>query len=194
MGITKTSAKKWVLKKPKYIVATEWGKDAEGADELTNNVYVLETVERDTTTISQDDNETTDVECETSDTPIDSVTTLGKWTVSSQLDDVQPDVVKALCGFFEDKDGNLCAPASYTDKYIQFDVVFADPTDTTGAKYVAARIPKLKMNSKLTFESLNSALGHVTIAGNAEDVDATTTDGKKPTPFMIIKEYDVSGF
>lgn len=61
---TNASAKKFI--KPDYIVATVYNSgDTDGNPQ--GDSYVLEDVVEDTTSISQDDNETTDIECETSD-------------------------------------------------------------------------------------------------------------------------------
>jgi len=189
--VTYTGKTAQKLKKPSYIVATLF---AQGdTDKPTGDTYVFEDIERDTTSVSQDDNDTTTIDRETSDTPIDEVVTLGKWNVSAELDDVQDDLLVDLMGFFKDKDNNVCAPATYTDKYIQFDVAYKNGTDTNGAdKFVAMRVPKLKLNAKLVLESLNSDLGNITIAGTAQNIKVEYETGKfKDTPFIKVADWKV---
>ncbi len=189
--VTYTGQTAQKLKKPSYIVATLFLQ--EDTDTPTGDTYVFEDIERDTTSVSQDDNDTTTIDRETSDTPIDEVVTLGKWQVSAELDDVQDDLLVDLMGFFKDKNGNVCAPATYTDKYIQFDVAYKNGTDTSGNdKYVAMRVPKLKLNAKLVLESLNSDLGNITIAGTAQNIKVEYAEGKyKDTPFIKVNNWTV---
>lgn len=177
------------LKKPSFIVATIFLQG--DTDTPTGDTYIFEDIERDTTSVSQDDNDTTTIDRETSDTPIDEVVTLGKWNVSVDLDDLQDDLLIELMGFFQDKEGNVCAPATYTDKYIRFDVAYKNGTDTSGNdKYVAMRVPKLKLNAKLVLESLNSDLGNITIAGTAQNIKVEYANGKfKDTPFIKVNNW-----
>lgn len=182
--VTYTGDTAMKLKKPSYIVATLF---LEGdVNEPTGDTYVFEDIERDTTSVAQDDNETTTIDRETSDTPIDEVVTLGKWQVAAELDDTQDDLLIALMGFFKDADGNICAPATYTDRYIRFDVAYQIGDD----KFVAMRVPKLKLNSKLVLENLNSDLGNITIAGTAQNIKVNVDGGKtKDTPFIKVNDW-----
>lgn len=187
--VTYTGATAQKLKKPSYIVATLFlQKDT---DNPTGDTYIFEDIERDTTSLSQDDNDTTTIDRETSDTPIDEVVTLGKWNVSAELDDIQDDLLVDLMGFFKDTSGNVCAPATYTDKYIQFDVAYKNGTDDSGNdKFIAMRVPKLKLNAKLVLESLNSDLGNITIAGTAQNIKVPVEGGKtKDTPFIKVNNW-----
>lgn len=187
--VTYTGDKAIKLKKPKYIVGTLFaGSETDGTP--LGDTYVFEDIERDTTKISQDDNDSSDIERETSDTPIDSIVTLGAWQVEAELDDVQEDMLISLMGFFKDSDGNVCAPSSYTDRYIRFEVVYQDPTDNT--KFIAMRVPKLKLNARVVLESMNSDLGNITIAGTAQNIKVKDSDNKdQDTPFMVVKDYTV---
>lgn len=178
------------LKKPSYIVATEWA-DTD-TDSASGDSYILEEIERDTTSLSQDDNDTSNIECETSDTPIDTVVTLGKWQVSAECDNLNADLLVALCGFTKDTNGDAYAPGSYTDKFIQFDVVYKTGEDAQGAdKLVAMRVPKLKLNAKVVFESLNSDLGNITIAGTAQNIKKTVNGKTINSPFVMVASYSL---
>lgn len=177
------------LKKPQYIVATEW-LDTD-TDSASGDSYILEEIERDTTSLSQDDNDTSDIECETSDTPIDTIVTLGKWQVSAECDNLNDDLLVALCGFTKDSTGgNVYAPGAYTDKYIQFDIVYKTGEDSSGNDVlVAMRVPKLKLNAKIVLESLNSDLGNITIAGTAQNIRATVNGKTINSPFVKVASY-----
>lgn len=175
------TAKKFI--KPNAIVVTEFaGTETTGAP--TGDTYVLEDVVRDTTSIAQDDNETTDIECETSDSPIYTAVTLGKYQFSAEVGDVQDDLLTALLGFT--KDGNkLMAPSSYGTKYVQVAVCYKNK----GAEdYTAFVVPRLQLNSKMTIESLNTNLARITLSGTANDWEIATD---KRTPFYVDSKFTI---
>ena len=181
---TNASAKKFI--KPDYIVATVYNSgDTDGTP--TGDAYVLEDVVEDTTSISQDDNETTDIECETSDSPIVSVVKLGKWQVAAEIGDTQAALLQGLCGFVNDETGKkVYAPSSYKKKYVKFDIVFTNEDGTTYSAYV---VPKLQLNSKLTIESLNTNLGRIALAGTAQNVKITVGEKDYMVPFYVDLNY-----
>ena len=117
MTVIKTGATALKFKQPKYIIATAFdGTETEG-EEPKGDAYILETVVRDTTSVSQDDPETTDIECETSDSPIDSVTKLGKYQFSTEVADTQEKLSVALMGWTKEGNTKVLAPAGYTEKF-----------------------------------------------------------------------------
>lgn len=181
---TNASAKKFI--KPDYIVATVYkSDDSDGAP--TGDSYILEDVVEDTTSISQDDNETTDIECETSDSPIVSVVKLGKWQVAAEIGDTQASLLQGLCGFVNDETGKkVYAPSSYKKTYVKFDIVFTNEDGTTYSAYV---VPKLQLNSKLTIESLNTNLGRIALAGTAQNVKITVGEKAYMVPFYVDLNY-----
>lgn len=110
--------------KPDYIVATLFTGTETDESAPKGDSYILEDVVEDSTSISQDDNETTDIECETSDSPIISIVKLGKWQLAAEIGDTQAELLKALCGFTEDTAGNrTLAPSTYKTMYAKIDVV-----------------------------------------------------------------------
>lgn len=170
------------FKQPKYIVATLYGAEAFGAP--SGDAYILETVVRDTTSVTQDDPETTDIECETSDSPIDTVTTLGKYQFTCEVADTQEDLVKDLMGWT--KSGNkIIAPTGYTEKFVQVAIVF----EKADKSLVAFVIPRMKLNSKLMLESMNSNIARVNLAGTANDWNIGTESAVVNTPFYMDPEY-----
>lgn len=195
MAVNNTGANAFKLIKPKYIVATLFtGKETDEMSPL-GDTYILEDVVRDTTSISQDDNETTDIERETSDTPITSIVTLGKWQLSSEVADTNGTLLAGLCGFtYDSKAKKAYAPSSYEQKYAKIAVAFTNPKDAT--KLTAFVLPKVQLNSKMTIESLNSNLGRITLAGTAQLVTVKVPDGSSAsttknisTPFWTEEEY-----
>ncbi len=181
---TNATAKKFI--KPDYIVATIYKSgDTDGTP--TGDAFVLEDIVEDSTSIAQDDNETTDIECETSDAPIVSIVKLGKWQVAAEIGDTQADLLVGLCGFVKDATGNkVLAPSHYSKMYVKFDVVF---TNADGTTYTAFVVPKLQLNSKLTIESLNSNLGRIALAGTAQNVKMTVSEKDYMVPFYVDEAY-----
>lgn len=187
MAVKKTGASAVKNIKPAYIVATVYnGGTGESDGTPKGDAYILEDVVEDSVSISQDDNETTDIECETSDSPIVSIVKLGKWQVSAEVGDTQAELLEGLCGFKVDSTGKKSyAPSAYKKLYVKFDVVF-DGADGSMKAFV---VPKLQLNSKLTIESLNSNLGRITLAGTAQDISVTVGDETLKTAFYTDDNY-----
>lgn len=187
--VIKTGAGAVKFVKPDYIVATLF--DGTETDESApkGDSYILEDVIENTTSISQDDNDTTDVECETSDSPIISIVKLGKWQFAAEIGDTQKVLLAALCDFTDDATGNkTLAPSIYKTRYAKIDVVQVQPNGTTMEAYV---IPKVQLNSKLTIESLNSNLARIALAGTAMDVALTVDSKTVLTPFYVDHNYSL---
>lgn len=180
MAVTKTDATAYILKKPSYIVITEFtGEETDGV--AAGDVYILEDVVRDTTTISQDDPDETKIERETNDIPIDYIYSLGDYNFEAEVADLNPTMLKVLAGWTINEDGTAYAPTKYVDKYVQIDVVLPK---SDGTLY-AIQLYKVKLNSKLLIESLNSNVGRISLAGkgvvttdaSGNERIAGTTDG-----------------
>lgn len=191
MAVKKTGASATKFIKPDYIVATLFT-GAETNETPLGDTYILEDVIEDTTSISQDDNETTDIECETSDSPIVSIVKQGKWQVAAEVGDTQSDLLKGLCGYTVDSKGKKdYAPATYKKLYIKLDVVFKTGNNT----YEAYVVPRLQLNSKLTIESLNSNLGRIALTGTAQDITVSVGSGETATsfksPFYVDRNYSL---
>lgn len=187
-----TSAGAIKITKPKYIVATLYT-GAETDDTPLGDSFIFEDIVRDTTSISQDDNETADTERETSDTPIYTSVTLGKWQLASELADMNAELLAGLCGFTYDATTKKAyAPSSYTPRYARFAIAFTHPQDSS--KLYALVLAKVLLSSKITAESLNTSLGRVAIAGTAQLVKVSVTDGSKgtktiDTPYWTDEDY-----
>lgn len=187
--VTNTGAGAFKFIKPDYIVATLF--DGTETDESApkGDSFILEDVVENSTSISQDDNDTTDIECETSDSPIISIVKLGKWQLAAEIGDTQKALLAALCDFTDDATGKkTIAPSTYKAKYAKIDVVQVQPNGTTMEAYV---LPKVQLNSKLTIESLNSNLAKIALAGTAKDIAITVGAKTFRTPFYVDHNYSL---
>lgn len=182
-NVIKTTANSVKFTKPSYIVATVF-QDGD-TDTPSGDVYILEDIKRDTTSITQDENSETKIERETSDTPIYSVVTLGNYQFSAECADTQADLLKGLCGF-KVVDGKAYAPSTYVDLYAKIDVV----KETAGGSLIAYVLPKVQLNSRVVIESLNSDLGKINLAGTGQNIHVADGDGNEfQSPFYTDDAY-----
>lgn len=173
MSVIYSSENAKIIKKPTYIVLTEFtGEETGGTAE--GDAYILEEVIRDTTTITQDDNDETKIERETSDIPIDWIISLGDYSFEAEVANVSTEMLQALAGFEVGDDGAAYAPTVYTDKYVQIDVCLPNADGTL----TAIQMYKVKLSSKLLIESLNSNPARIQLAGKGM---ITTIDGTNRT-------------
>lgn len=171
MSVIYSSDDSVIIKKPTYIVLTEFtGEETGGTAE--GDVYILEEVIRDTTTITQDDNDETEIERETNDIPIDWIISLGEYSFEAEVANVSSEMLKALAGFEVGDDGVAYAPTVYADKYVQIDVCLPN-TDGT---LTAIQMYKVKLASKLLIESLNSNPVRIQLAGKGTITTIDDTD------------------
>lgn len=152
-----------------------------------STTYFLDEVIRDTTTISQEDPTESPIENEFGSAPIINNVTLGSYTFSAEVADMQAELLEVLCGFTTGQtDTNLSfAPSTYAPIYAEIALVFKTGTSS----YTAAILPKVQLNSKATFDSLSSNMGRITLAGTG--LNLGVTDGTKTiqTPFYIDSAY-----
>ena len=184
MTVKKTGASARIISKPKAIVATV----------LTNNggvltkgdTYIFEHILRDSTKFSQDDANKETVPNELSDTPIKEVTTDGSRKFETTVEDIQPDLVCAMCGFVANENKTkIYAPAGYKELYAEIAVVL----DGGDGKLVAQIAPKVQLNSKLILESLSSSVAGFTLAGTAQNTNVQDGSKTYDTPFFIDYDY-----
>lgn len=186
MAIKKTSGTHVTIYKPSHIYAQIWDED----ESKSNDIFDFEEVLRDTTSLSMDDNDTSDIENEVSDDPIKTLVNLGAFQFASTIEDIQSSLVVALCGFENmgtDDKPVVAAPAQYKELFATIVVVIPDED---GTKNVAFICPKVQLNSKLLIESLNSALTGINLAGTAKAQNVTFKTGTvKKTPLFIDYNY-----
>lgn len=170
------------LSKVAAILATPWT-NASGTWVKGDDTYRFDNVLKDSTSITQDDAETNNIENEVSDAPILTNTTLGNWNFASTIEDVQKTLLKEFCGYTLGVDTNVTkvyAPSSYKEVYAEIAVLLKN-----GSQYVAFILPKVQLNSKMLLESLSSNMAGFSLAGIAQN---TTVDNNE-TPFYIDTNY-----
>lgn len=178
--VKRTSPTSLQVIKPDCLVATLYtGATTETADNPAGDTFIFDEVVRDTTTISQDDNDSTTIENEFSDDPILDIVSLGKFQFAAEVADIQTEILKNFANYTYDSTAKkLFAPAAYQKTYVKIDLVFKNGTDTDGSdKYMSICIPKLRLNSRLMVESMNSNIARLNLAGTATSV-ALTANGK----------------
>lgn len=185
MAVNYSNSSAEQLIKPTNIVATIYNSgDTDGTP--TGDAYILESVIRDTTEGSQEDNDTTDIECETSDSPIYTVVKKGAFKISAEIADTQTPLLVALCDFVEDSTtGRVYSKGNYRAIYAKIDIVFEDES----GNLIAMVYPKVQLNTKLMLESLNSNINRIQLAGTARDVDVTIDGTTYKTPFYKDTSY-----
>lgn len=171
--------KKTIFTKAKEILIAPWTETGgEFIAPTAASVLELGSVIADTLTITQDDPETNDIDCETSDEPIYSVTTAGKYTVELNNASIDDEYLEKVMGW--EKDGtNLIAPQSYAARYIAIQVAF-----TENSKYLY--LPKVLIAPKLVFESLSTNIAYGTLSGTASSAKIGTAVSAKEGPIGIL--------
>lgn len=140
----------------------------------------LESIVADSLAISQDDPETSNIECETSDSPIKSVTKQGAWNITMTCADIQKDILTNLLGYqgitSSGSAGSdyIIAPNSTLDSYVAIEILFGDTASLV--------CPKVHLTSKIDASNLKSETVKCTISGVLEEYEISS--GKK-TPFFI---------
>ena len=188
--VKRTSPTSLQVIKPDCLVATLYtGATTETADNPAGDTFIFDEVVRDTTTISQDDNDSTTIENEFSDDPILDIVSLGKFQFAAEVADIQTEILKNFANYTYDSTAKkLFAPAAYQKAYVKIDLVFKNGTDTDGSdKYMSICIPKLQLNSRLMVESMNSNIARLNLAGTATSV-ALTANGKNIKTAAYVNE------
>ena len=173
---------KLVLSNPTAINVTKWTYSG-GAWSLTTSTtgIPLESIVRDSLSITQDDPEETTIDCETSDSPIKSVTKAGAWHIEMTCADLQASILKDLCGYQQCSTTGTTgtdytvAPQTMPQQYVAIEILFGDQASLV--------CPKVQLTSKLDASSISSETVKVTVSGVLEDYQIGSSDVK--TPFFI---------
>ena len=154
-----------------------------------DTTYFLDEVIRDTTTITQDDPTENKIENEFGSAPILNNVTLGSYTFSAEVADMQQELLEKLCGYVKGTTATdlTFAPSTYVPVFAEIALVF----QTGAGTYMAAILPKVQLNSKATLDSLSTSMGRITLAGTG--LNMGVSDGTKtvPTPFYIDTAYEL---
>lgn len=178
MAIVSTITGKKIFTKPTRILFTPYD-----GDELGETTYALDNVVADSTSITQDDADRNEIECETRDENIYEAITLGKYQFTCDNADWQDALVINVLGFTKAGD-ILAAPSSYVEKYAQIEIQFGDAADTANYRGSVV-LPRVLLSSAATMESLKTSTGNMTVAGTAYSWEVGTGAAKVLTPFYI---------
>ena len=173
-------AKKTIFTKAKEILIAQWT-EIEGVltAPTASSAIELASVIADSLTITQEDPETTDIDCETSDEPIYSVTTAGKYTVELNNASIDDEYLTTVMGWEASDNNNYVAPTSYAARYIAIQVAF-----TENSKYLY--LPKVLIAPKLVFESLSTNIAYGTLSGTASSAKIGSSSSAKEAPIGIL--------
>lgn len=150
-----------------------------------STTYFLDEVIRDTTTITQDDPTENKIENEFGSAPILNNVTLGSYTFSAEVADMQPELLEQLCGYRKGSNNRAIAPSTYVPVYAEIVLVFQAGAGT----YYAAVLPKVQLNSKATFDSLSTSMGRITLAGTGLNLAVSDGSTTVESPFYLDTNY-----
>lgn len=140
--------------------------------------------------ITQDDNDTSEIPCETRDEPLYEAITLGKYQVTMESGDINPELLAACMGFAKDSAGNIAyAPASYKKVYAHIEIQMDK---------MSFVVPRVLLSPNMNIETLKTGIARGVIAGSAYSVDIQTvttvgSEKKRATPFFAVKAGTTPG-
>lgn len=179
MATKKTRATAVKLSQPTAILLTPIVDGVLSADTI-----FFEDVVRDTTSFLQDENDETSIQNEIYDDDILQNIYSGKYQFAATVGDTQQDLMSKLLGFSTNTaKTSAYAPAKFKEIWAKVSVVFEND-----GELVALTAPKLKLNSRASFESLATGMGQILLAGTAYPTPVTVDEGTVNTPFHI--DYD----
>lgn len=184
MAVTKTNSTSVKVYNPYAMYITPFADGVKGS-----KTYQMEDIIRDSTTVTQDDAEENQIENEYGSAPIANNVKVGNFTFTTQIADMQKDLLKDIAGFTVDETSGVAyAPATYKEVFAEIALVFQN-----GSKYCAAILPKVQLNPKTVFESFSSNVGNITINGIGYMLEMTdkTSSEKYSTPFMFDPDYQL---
>lgn len=171
--------KKRILSKATRITFNPWTENEDGsftAPASGATAIELNEIVADSTTITREDASTESIECETSDTPITEVTTLGKITAEMTSANISDEILTKCIGFEKLADGIIVAPAAHKCHYAVLEVEFAN------SKIV---VPKLHIDSNFDASSLRSNVVKGAISGTGMDAYVKSGDKEVKTPMFV---------
>lgn len=182
-----------ILSGVKKVLFTPWTDSQNGSQDvldLTGTRYDLQNLVGDTVSITQDDNETNEIPCETRDEPLYEAITLGKYQVSMESGDINPELLAACMGFAKNTAGTIAyAPASYKKVYAHIEIQMSE---------MSFIVPRVLLSPNMNIETLKTGIARGTIAGSAYSVDVQTvatsgSEKKRATPFFALKSDATAG-
>ena len=175
--------------KPTLILVTPYDGDKKG-----DTAYALDSIVADSTSITQDDADRNEIECETRDENLYESIVLGSYQFTCDNADWQEELAENLLGFTKDEtSGNIYAPSSYVEKFVEIEIQFGDASSyqsesNRGTFKASVVLPKVLLSSSATLESLKTSLGTMTVAGTAYSIEVEDGTKKYVTPYYISKK------
>lgn len=152
---------------------TPYSGDAPGSD-----VYTLDNIVADTTTITQEENTTNAIEAETKDEPLFENITLGSYTFAASSGDIQASILTGLFGFTKGTDASndvYYAPSVYKPIWAKIEVKFGE----TGSLVC----PKVKLSCSINAASLKTGIVQGNINGTC--YAGKVGSGSEQSPFYV---------
>ena len=172
MAVTSTLDNALKLAGVTQILLTPYADGVKGS-----TTYSLDNIIADTTEITQEDDETNPIDCETRDEPVFENRTLGAKTFAAESGDIQEPILVNCMGFTKDADGNLLAPASYKEIWAEVEIVFGDKGSLVA--------PKVKLSGHVQASSLKTDMVRGIINGTLYSVDMGEEDTPALTNFYV---------
>lgn len=184
MALTVTETRKdnanSIIYNPKFLYVTPYVDGKPG----TKTWQCMDII-RDSTTITQEDNTENPIENELSSTPIINNIQAGNYTFTTEIGDLQAELLKDLLGFTIGTDKNAYAPDGYVEKFARIDMVFQN-----GSKFTAVVLPKLQLSPTITLDSMSTSIGRIALSGSAQAVKFKYgSDTATLTPLAMIYNY-----
>lgn len=135
--------------------------------------YSLDNIIADTCEITQEDNESNPIDCETRDEPVFENITLGAKTFAAESGDIQEPILVNLLGYTKDKtNGNLYAPTTYKELWAEVELVFGDKGSLVA--------PKVKVSGHIQASSLKTDMVRGIISGSLYSEEVMQGDDTTP--------------
>lgn len=142
-------------------------------NEKGETTYSLDNIIADSTSITQEDPEINDIDCETRDEPVFQNVSNGTKTFSAESGDIQEIILVNCMGYVKDNtNGNLYAPSKYKEIFAEIELVFGDKGSLVA--------PKVKLNSKIDVSSLKTSMVKGTIGGTLYTTQVMQGDTSTP--------------
>lgn len=173
-----------ILTGVKHIYFTPWA-NATTPPSLSDHTELLNII-ADSTEISQDDPETSSIDCETRDEPIIETVTAGAYTISMDSADINFDILEACFGFTRKGNEYAAAPSAYEAKYMAIEV------EMSNTKLL---LPKVLITSKIDASSLKTDVCKGTISGTGYSAKvAVGSNAAIATPFIALAATEGGSF
>ena len=148
------------------ILLTPYTGDAKGS-----TTYSLDNIIGDTCEITQEDNETNTIDCETRDEPVFENITLGAKTFAAESGDIQESILVNCLGYTKDTTNkNLYAPVKYKELWAEVELVFGEKGSLVA--------PKVKISGHVQASSLKTDMVRGIISGTLYSVEMMDGDGE----------------